>query len=397
MTGLMSNLTALPGDPIIDLMQKYQADPRPEKIDLGVGVYRDDNGNTPVMRAVKQAERRLWDTQDSKSYTALAGDPGFHHAMAGLVLGDTIAPERIAAAATVGGTGALHIALSLVKMANADATVWISDPTWPNHPPIIAAIGLKHANYRYFDAESGAVDIPAMLHDVGRARPGDVVLLHGCCHNPTGANPTLQDWQAIAGTLVDRGALPLVDLAYQGFGDGVDGDAAATRLIATACPETLIAASCSKNFGLYRERAGVLLAIAPDATCRTLAQRNLTSLNRINYSFPPDHGARLATMILADPGLRAAWLTELEQMRVRMLDLRRTLANELQARAGSDRFGFLAEHRGMFSRLGATRQQVARLRENHGIYLIDDSRMNIAGLSAASIPAVAEAIIETGI
>ncbi|MHC0051913.1 amino acid aminotransferase [Actibacterium sp. D379-3] len=394
---MFSALTPQPQDQIIRLMDIFRSDPRPGKVDLGVGVYRNAQGQTPVMRAVKEAERQLWQAETTKRYTALAGDPGFHHAMAGLILGNAAPMDRIAAAATVGGTGAVHIALALVKKAAPGATVWISNPTWPNHPPIIRHVGLALAEYRYFDTESRAVDFAAMMTDLGRVQPGDVVLLHGCCHNPTGANLTLPEWREVAKLLAERGALPLIDIAYQGFGDGIDDDAAATRLIAAQCPEVLIAASCSKNFGLYRERAGVLLALTPDAQTRDLTQGNLTMLNRLSYSFPPDHGARLVTMILNDPALRADWQTELEEIRTGMLALREQLATELRRVTGSDRFGFLAQHRGMFSRLGATPEQVAQLREEHGIYMIGDSRMNIAGLTPDNIPTLAAAIARCGI
>ena len=313
------------------------------------------------------------------------------------MLGDVVDHTRVAAAATVGGTGALSIALDLVKRAAHGATVWVSDPTWPNHVPIIGKYGLTSNVYRYFDAENRAVNFSAMMEDLARVAPGDVVLLHGCCHNPTGANLTLPEWQEVARLLTQRGALPLIDLAYQGFGDGLEEDAAATRLVAAACPDTLIAASCSKNFGIYRERTGIVLAVTPDAAAQGVVQGNLAALNRLTYSFPPDHGARLVTMVLENPALRADWQAELEDIRTSMLGLRRQLADELRARTGSDRFGFLAQHRGMFSRLGATPEQVARLRGEHGIYMVGDSRMNIAGLSPATVPALATAIAACGI
>lgn len=397
MSGILSTLTPQPRDGIIQLMETFHADPRPDKIDLGVGVYRDAQGRTPVMRAVKAAEKRLLASETTKSYTALAGDAGFHRAMAGLVLGADVAQARIAAAATVGGTGAIRIALELVKSVSPGSTIWISDPTWPNHAPIIGHAGLKRAEYRYFDADTRAVDFAAMMADLERVEAGDVVLLHGCCHNPTGANLTLPEWQEVAALLSRKGALPLIDIAYQGLGDGLEADATATRLIASLCPETLVAASCSKNFGVYRERAGILLAVAPDTKTQALTQGNLSALNRLTYSFPPDHGARLVTMVLDDPALKADWMAELEGMRSGMIALREQLAEELRALTGSDRFGFLAQHRGMFSRLGATPDQVERLREEHAIYMIGDSRMNIAGLNAATVPVLASAIAAVGL
>ncbi|WP_212523860.1 amino acid aminotransferase [Actibacterium sp. MT2.3-13A] len=394
---MLSPLPQQPEDQILRLIRLFAEDPRPGKIDLGVGVYRNAQGQTPVMRAVKAAERQLWDSQQTKSYTALTGDAEFHAAMSGLVLGDSVAADRIAAAASVGGTGALHTALELVRAANPQATIWLPDPTWPNHAPIAGHVGLARRSYRYFDAATGAADPAAMLEDLATAGPGDVVLLHGCCHNPTGADLALPDWQALAGLLARTGATPLIDLAYQGFGDGIEADAAGTRLLAAALPEVLVAASCSKNFGLYRERAGILLTVTPDAKSRGRVQQNLAALNRMNFSFPPDHGARLVGMILSDPDLRADWQEELDAMRAGIAALRRHLAAALRDRSGSDRFGFLAENRGMFSRLGASPDQVEALRRDHGIYMVGDSRMNIAGLTPQAVPRLAEAILAAGI
>ncbi len=373
-------------DKILILMQMYSEDPRAGKIDLGVGVYKDSSGLTPVMRAVKAAERRLWEVETTKTYTGLAGDPAFGAAMVRLILG---ADVPAAAVATPGGTGAIRQGFELIKMAAPGAVVWLPDPTWPNHPSILSYLGMKTAAYRYFDAATGALDVAGMLEDLGRVAPGDVVLLHGCCHNPTGANPSAENWAAMADVMAARGAVPFVDLAYQGFGDGLEADAAATRMIATRFPEVLIAASCSKNFGIYRERAGVLIALGGDLG---ITQGNLAYLNRQNFSFPPDHGARLVTMILADDALRNDWMAELEEVRLNMLTLRQCLADALCQATNSDRFDFVAAHRGMFSRLGLTEAQVARLREENGIYMVGDSRINIAGLNAASIPVLAAAI-----
>ena len=397
MTPLLAPLPQQPEDQILRLMQLFAEDPRQAKIDLGVGVYRNAQGQTPVMRAVKAAEKRLWEGQQTKSYTALTGDAEFHAAMSGLVLGDGIDRTRIAAAASVGGTGALHTGLELIRAADPQARIWLPDPTWPNHAPIADHVGLARHSYRYFDAATGAADPAAMLGDLSATGPGDVVLLHGCCHNPTGADLALPDWQALAELLSRTGATPLIDLAYLGFGDGIEADAAGTRLLAAALPETLIAASCSKNFGLYRERAGILLTVTPDAASRARVQQNLAALNRVNFSFPPDHGARLVSMILADPALRADWQHELDEMREGIAALRRQLAAALRERSGSDRFGFLAENRGMFSRLGASPAQVEVLRRDHGIYMVGDSRMNLAGLTPQDVPRLAEAILAAGI
>ena len=394
---MFEHLKELPKDKIIALMAEFRADPRENKVDLGVGVYKDATGHTPVMRAVKAAEKQLWEVEDTKTYTALAGDPGFGRALSGLVLGDAVGEDRLAFAAQPGGTGAIHQALELIKMATPGATVWLSAPTWPNHPSIIKHLGMTMTEYRYFDNETRAVDFAGMMEDLAGVKAGDVVLLHGACHNPTGANLSLPQWDEVA-TLIDaKGAVPLIDIAYQGFGDGLEEDAAGLRLIAARLPETLIAASCSKNFGLYRERTGLLMAVAPNEKSKALTQASLAHLNRQNFSFPPDHGARLVQMILDDDALRADWSAELEAVRTGMLGLRQKLADALRARTGSDRFGFIAEHRGMFSRIGATPEQVAHMRDKHAIYMVGDSRMNIAGLNETTIDLLADAIVDAGV
>ncbi len=390
-------LTEQPVDGIMLTAQAYKADPRAGKIDLGVGVYKDATGLTPVMRAVKLAEQQLWQAETTKVYTALAGDPAFADAMVALVLGDAVPRASVAAVGTPGGTSAVRGALELVKMANPAARIFVSDPSWPNHAAIIGYLGLERVDYRYFNETTRGLDLPGMLADLAQAGPGDVVLLHGCCHNPTGANPTPAEWDTIIAAVLATGALPLVDIAYQGFGDGLDADAAATRLIAARAPECLIAASCSKNFGIYRERTGILMGVSQQASGTKLAQGVMTALNRLNFSFPPDHGARLVTMILTDPALRAMWEEELEEVRQSMLALRLQLSDELRQRTNSDRFDFLARHRGMFSRLGTTPEVVQRLRDDHAIYMISDSRMNIAGLNTATVPVLAQSIIAAGV
>ncbi|MDO8882457.1 MAG: amino acid aminotransferase [Pseudotabrizicola sp.] len=387
---MLEVLNPQPQDKILQLIALYRDDPRDTKIDLGVGVYKDATGLTPVMRAVKAAEKKLWEVETTKSYTGLAGEPAYNAAMVGMILGAGYA-DRAASVATPGGTGAIRQALELVKMAAPGATVWLSNPTWPNHPSIIKYLGMKMAEYRYFDAESRGVDFSGVLEDLGSVASGDIVLLHGCCHNPTGANFTTDQWAQVADVLEARGAIPFIDIAYQGFGDGLEEDAAATRMIAARFPEVLIAASCSKNFGIYRERTGVLIALT-DPARRAVVQGNLAYLNRQNYSFPPDHGARLVTMILEDDTLRADWKAELEEVRKNMLNLRKTLADELRRATNSDRFDFVAHHRGMFSRLGLTEAQVNVLRDDHGIYMVGDSRINIAGLNARTVPILAAAI-----
>jgi aromatic-amino-acid transaminase len=393
---MFDSLRPQPADKILQLIGQFRADPREGKIDLGVGVYKDATGLTPVMRAVKAAERQLWETETTKTYTGLAGEPAFNEALSRLVLGPAIPADRISSVATPGGTGAVRQGFELIRMASPGARVWVSDPTWPNHLSILGYLGMEVAPYRYFDGDTRAVDFAAMMADLAGAKAGDVVLLHGCCHNPTGANLTLPQWAEVADLLERTGAVPMVDIAYQGFGDGLEADAAGVRLIAGRLPEVLVAASCSKNFGIYRERTGALIALS-DPSRREVTQGTLAFLNRQNFSFPPDHGARLVTMILTDPALRAEWETELEEVRLSMLALRETLARELRDLSGSDRFGFIAQHRGMFSRLGASPEQVERLKAEHGIYMVGDSRLNIAGLNARTVPILARAILATGV
>jgi len=394
---MFENLKEQPADKILMLMQMFRDDPRADKIDLGVGVYRNAEGVTPVMRAVKAAERRLWEEETTKAYTGLAGDPAFADAMIRLVLGAAVPRANVAAAATPGGTGAIRQAFELIRMAAPSARIRVSDPTWPNHLSILKYLGIETVPYRYFDNDTRGVDFAGMMEDLGRADAGDVVLLHGCCHNPTGANLNMVQWQEVIDLINERGLVPMIDIAYQGFGDGLEEDAAATRLVASSAPECLIAASCSKNFGIYRERTGILMAVAQDASRQAINQGTLAFLNRQNYSFPPDHGARLVTMILNDAELRTDWMAELEQMRTGMLAIRRQLADELQRLTGSDRFGFLAQHRGMFSRLGTTPEMVEKLRTDYGIYMVGDSRLNIAGLNESSVPVLAKAIVDAGI
>ncbi len=394
---MLTDLTPQPPDRILELMQLFRDDPRADRIDLGVGVYRNAAGATPVMRAVKAAERRLVEAQETKAYTSLGGDPAFCGAMRDLLLKGSVDAGRVAVAAAPGGTGAIRQGIELMRQADRAATAWMPAPTWPNHLTIARHMGVRMREYRYFDSATRDVDFDGMIADLEGAGKGDVVLLHGCCHNPTGADLTAGQWEALAERLAGTGAVPFVDIAYQGFGDGLDEDAFGTRLLASRMPEMLVAASCSKNFGVYRERAGVLMAVAPDAASRPRVQATLAYLNRQNFSFPPDHGARVVQTVLDDPGLRADWQTELEDMRVGMLGLREQLAGELRMRSNSERFDFITRHRGMFSRIGATPEQVLELREIHGIYMAGDSRINLAGLNSATVPVLAQAIIDVGV
>lgn len=394
---MFGNLQPQAPDKILALMGEFRADTRQGKIDLGVGVYKDPTGLTPVMRAVKEAERRIWETETTKAYTALTGEPAYLQALSSMVLADARDDARTAMLSTVGGTGAIRQAFEMARMGNPDLTVHVSDPTWPNHVSMLKFMGVPYVEYRYFDAETRGVDFEGMKADIARAKKGDLVLLHGCCHNPTGANLTLDQWAEIV-TILDRtGAVPLVDLAYQGFGDGLEEDAAGTRLIVRSLPDALVAASCSKNFGIYRERTGLLMVQVADAAQKDLAQGALAFLGRQTYSFPPDHGARIVQTILDDAALAADWKAELEEVRLGMLGLRQQLAAELRSLTGSDRFDFIERHRGMFSRLGATPEQVRRIKEDNAIYMVGDSRLNIAGLNRDSVPILARAIVKAGV
>ena len=394
---MFNSLQQQPADKILALMQVYKEDPRENKIDLGVGVYKDASGQTPIMQSIKRAEHMLWETQDTKSYVGLTGTPEFSETMIDLVLGDKFDKNLTASAATPGGTGAVRQAFELGKMANPNLRVFVSDPTWPNHLSILKYLGIPVEPYRYFDAKTRAVDFSSMMTDLENAKEGDLILLHGCCHNPTGANLKAPEWDAVIELLLKSGATPMIDIAYQGFGDGLEEDASGVRKLVNSVPETIIAASCSKNFGIYRERTGLLIVVSHDKDARDLNQSTLAFLNRQNFSFPPDHGARLVTMVLSDEELKISWMEELEAVRTSMLSLRTQLATELEKLSGSNRFGFLADHRGMFSRLGASPEQVNELRENHAVYMVGDSRLNIAGLNSKTVPVLAQAIIDCGI
>lgn len=393
---MLETLKAPPPDKIIELIGLFAADPRTDKLDLGVGVYKDAQGRTPIMRAVKAAEQRLWQQQTTKAYTALLGDAVFLGGLQQLIFGDAVAAERIAGAQTPGGTGAVRQLFELARLANPGVTVWLSDPTWPNHPAILKHLGIPARSYRYFDAATLGVDFDGMIADLGAAAPGDLVLLHGCCHNPTGANLDLAQWRAVTELCLQHRLVPMIDLAYQGFGDGLAEDVAGLRLMAGAVPELLVAASCSKNFGVYRDRVGAAFAVTATPAEAPVARGNLGTLNRLTYSFPPDHGAAIVGIILGDAELRADWQAELEAMRLNMLTLRGGLAAALRKASNSDRFDFVARHRGMFSRLGASPEQVAALRAEHGVYMMGDSRINVAGLPADGLDRLAAAIIAVG-
>jgi aspartate/tyrosine/aromatic aminotransferase len=313
--------------------------------------------------------------------------------MAKLIFSPVADLTRIRAAQAPGGSGALRLAAELIKRTRSDATIWLSDPTWPNHVPVMRAAGLQIREYPYFDAASGTVRFADMMSALATAKSGDVVLLPGCCHNPTGANLDEAQWAKIADLVVERGLLPFVDIAYQGFGEGLDADAAGLRLLAEKVPEMVVASSCSKNFAVYRDRVGAAMILAKDSTQADVAMGQMLSAARAMYSMPPDHGAAAVRIVLEDATLRADWEAELEEMRLRMLRLRVQFAEALRRQSNSDRFDFVASHRGMFSRLGLSEAQVERLRAEHGVYMVGDSRINVAGLPEDGMDALAKAIV----
>lgn len=374
-------------DTILHLAKLFAADPRPGRIDLGVGVFRDDRGVTPVMRAVKAAELQLQATQASKSYLAPEGDMGFVAALAPIVLGDALAAsDRVQGLQTPGGTGALCVALQLVKRANPAARVWLSTPTWANHRPMVVAAGLEPLAHPFFDQGAQALLFDEMLAALRAAHAGDLVLLQACCHNPTGARLDLGQWGAVADLLLETGAVPLIDLAYQGLGDGLDEDAAGARLLLERVPEALLAYSCDKNFGLYRDRVGAVWVQGATAQETGRARGQALAAVRAMWSMPPDHGAAVVRMILENEALRADWRAELDSMCARINSLR-------QAVAGADPgLAFMGRQTGMFSLLPTTVEQVEALRRDHAIYVVPPGRMNIAGLQMDEVARLVTAL-----
>jgi aspartate/tyrosine/aromatic aminotransferase len=390
---MFETLSAGEPDAILALIGEYREDKRPGKLDLGVGVYKDETGSTPVMRAVRKAETRQIADQETKTYLGLAGDAAFNKAITEVALGKEFDDTRLRAIQTPGGSGAIRILSDLLAHARSKATIWVSDPTWANHVPTFEAAGLVVRSYPYFDVDSGQVRFDAMMELLRTIPPGDIVLLHGCCHNPTGANLTFSQWEAVTNLIVECGLFPFVDMAYQGFGEGLDEDAAGVRHLAKSVPEMVLAVSCSKNFAVYCDRVGAAMVVGRNSAEADNAVEQLKTRARQSYSMPPNHGAAAVRMVLCDHDLRAEWLAELEGMRTRMLRLRSGLADALRRHSNSDRFDFLADHRGMFSRLGLTRSQVDWLREEHGIYMVGDSRINVAGLPDAHLDELATKII----
>ena len=387
---MFENLKLQSEDKIMALMSLYKADERKEKIDLGVGVYKNNKGQTPIMDAVQKASRILNNTQKTKSYVGLSGNLGFIDNISQLVLADAVPKNQIIGAQAPGGTGAFHQLLLLIRSMEKDKRVWISSPSWPNHAAILNHLGIQFNNYNYFDYDTCEVNFSRMMSDLQKISSGDVLLLHGCCHNPTGANLSLENWTELTQFCEKKNILPLIDLAYQGFGDGINDDVKGVQYMASNLPEVCIGISCSKNFGLYRERVGAALVVVSDKKIHKLVEENLKSFNRVTFSFPPDYGASLVEIILGgnnsqNKELIHLWEKELNSMRNGMLELRKSLSASLRLSTNSTRFDFIERHRGMFSLMGLSVDQVARLRTEFGIYMVGDSRINIAGLNRDQI------------
>ncbi|MBA5982609.1 aspartate/tyrosine/aromatic aminotransferase [Pseudomonas sp. MD195_PC81_125] len=384
----------VPGDPILGLMEAYAQDTNPRKFDLGVGVYKDAQGLTPIPEAVKIAEARLVESQDTKTYIGGHGNPLFGKVINELVLGadsKLIAERRAGATQTPGGTGALRLAADFIAQCLPGKGVWLSNPTWPIHETIFAAAGVKVSHYPYVGSDN-RLDVDAMLAVLNEVPQGDVVLLHACCHNPTGFDLSHDDWQRVLDVVRRRDLLPLIDFAYQGFGDGLEQDAWSTRLFAAEVPELLITSSCSKNFGLYRDRTGALIVCAKTADKLIDIRSQLAHIARNLWSTPPDHGAAVVATILADPELKARWADEVEAMRLRIAQLRSGLVEALEPHGLRERFAHIGVQRGMFSYTGLSPEQVKQLREQHSVYMVSSGRANVAGIDATRLALLADAI-----
>lgn len=392
---MFERLKPIPGDPILALMAAYRADTREQKIDLGVGVYQDDRGQTPVMRAVKKAEILLMDLEQTKSYQGIAGDAGYNEQMMALLLGadhSVMNSNRLVTLQAPGGSGSLRVGAEVIRRARPEAKLWVGVPTWPNHIPLLGSTGFEIEEYPYYDQSTHSVNIDAMMEALGRVPAGDIVLLHGCCHNPTGADITPEHWDEIADLALQRGFIPFIDIAYQGLGEGLDADAYGVRMMADKLPELLIASSCSKNFGLYRERTGSISMVAESAEQASTVSSLAASIARQIYSMPPAHGALLVSLILSDDQLRAEWQTELEVVRQRIQSMRTLLADSINNNAAGVDFSHIKEQRGMFSFLGIAPEKLQRLREEFAIYIVNSTRINLAGINSTNIDYLSESI-----
>ena len=386
-TPSLVNLPPVDGDSLLALIAMCNADPRGEKIDVGVGVYRDAAGTTPILSAVKKAEKLLWERQDSKGYLGGRGDVAFGKLLRPIVLGRHAGDARIDQIQTPGGCGALRLALQTLKLASPRAHVLIGTPTWPNHPPMARGTGVEVVTYPFYDAARQMVRFDAMVDALSAARPGDIALLHACCHNPTGADLNSQQWQTVTRIVVERGLFPLVDLAYQGLGRGLEDDAAGAWGILDACDEAIVAQSCDKNFGVYRDRVGALFVKTPDPETTANAMAHVLQMAREMWSMPPDHGGATVRTVLEDEALTAEWRAELDTMRARLNGVRAKIA------AADPRLAYIARQYGMFSMLPLTIDQVKSLRADHAIYMADSGRFNVVGMSDEALPRFLTAVV----
>lgn len=393
---MFESLSLLPPDLILGLMALYAQDKNPQKVDLGVGVYKTEEGNTPILRAIKAAEAALIAEQNSKVYVGPGGNEGFLQAMAEMVFADHLPAltSRLAWAQTPGGCGALRVAAEVIKKARPGACIWVSDPTWGNHIPLLGNAGLEIKTHPYYDAASHGINEAAMLECLAQVPAGDLVLLHGCCHNPTGVDLSLAQWQTIGELAAQRGFIPFVDMAYQGFGKSLEDDAKGLQSLLTNVPEVVLALSCSKNFGLYRERVGAVAVLAANSTTATAIKSHMMAIVRGIYSMPPDHGAALVAAVWQSPQLQSLWRSELDEMRQRIAQLRQDFVTGMNARGAAGRFDFILAQYGMFSFLGLSAKQVQELMSDFSIYLLGNSRASIAGLNRANLDYVCDAIIK---
>jgi len=394
---MFESLTARPADAIMALMEMCKADQNPDKIDLGVGVYKDELGRTTILDTVKKAEQLWGQEEDTKSYIGTVGNKVFSEHLMALILGSNnkaMTEGRVAMSQTAGGSGALRMAAELIKEAAPNVKIWASTPTWANHIPLISSAGLEMDSYPYYNRETLSVDFDDMINHLdAKAKPGDVVLLHGCCHNPTGADLSDKQWDILAKFLCDKNLIPFVDLAYFGLGRGLKEDVYGLRRVAQSCPEVIMAASCSKNFALYRERTGLVAVITATPEAAKIAQSQFGAIQRKLISMPPDHGAAIVARILGDETLKAEWMGEVDMMRGRIIELRAALSNALNVQGGEVMARAVRHQKGMFSTLPLTREQAEKLRSDHSVYVTNSGRANIAGANLENIPRLAEAIL----
>ena len=393
---MFENLKPVAIDPILGLMVAFKADNRAEKIDLGVGVYQDDRGRTPVMASVKEAESRLMELETTKSYQGMAGDPDYNQRMMELLLGkdhSILSTGRVKSIQAPGGSGALRVGAEVIRRARPESKLWVGMPTWPNHIPLLGSAGFDIKQYPYYDMDARQVDTEKMMETLRQVPVGDLVLLHGCCHNPTGADLTNEQWDSIADLALERGFIPFIDTAYQGLGNGLDQDAYGMRMMAERLPEVIIASSCSKNFGLYRERTGSITFIAETSEQADIVVSQAMSTARSIYSMPPAHGALLVSMVLGDPQLRSQWEAELEEVRLRIKSMRNLLCDSLENNAAGMDFSHIKRQNGMFSFLGITTPQLERLRTEFGIYIVSSTRINLAGVNSNNIEHLTQSLL----